>query len=84
MDTVVMKKLAKLAQDVATLSSASYVHTQSVSSSTWTINHNLGFRPSIELTTSGGSVFFAEIVHTSLNQSIVYLNTTQAGFARCN
>lgn len=63
---------------------ASYVHTQASASATWTINHNLGFRPAIDLYTVGGAEFIAEILHTSLNQAIVYLATSLAGTARCN
>lgn len=63
---------------------ASYVHTQSSPSATWTINHNLGFRPAIELYTTGGVEFIGEILHTSLNQAIVYLASALAGTARCN
>lgn len=61
-----------------------YLHTQSSASATWTINHNLGFRPGIELFNSAGSVFIGEILHTSINQAIVYLNTSISGSARCN
>lgn len=63
---------------------ASYVHTQSVASTTWTINHNLGFRPSIELLTVGGVEFQADVVHVSENQALVYLVVATAGSARCN
>jgi hypothetical protein len=37
-------------------SDLSYVHTQSVPSETWTINHNLGFIPNITVVDSAGSV----------------------------
>ena len=37
--------------------SQTYTHTQSTASATWTINHNLGFRPSIELFDAGGQEF---------------------------
>ena len=64
------------------LSGAGYVHEQSVAASTWTINHNLGFRPSAELFTTGGSEFEAEVINTTINQTIVYLLTARAGSAR--
>lgn len=59
-------------------------HTQTLASNTWTINHNLGFKPTIELLTVGGVVFEGEIVHTSENQAIVYLTQSIAGTAACS
>ena len=61
-----------------------YKHTQSVSNTTWTINHNLNKNPSITLYTIGSVEFSGDITHTSLNQSIVTLTTSIAGFAICN
>ena len=63
---------------------STYVHTQSTPSSQWTINHNLGFRPSVELFDSGGSEFDADILHVSNNQVMVYLTVPVSGFARLN
>lgn len=60
-----------------------YLHTQTSASTTWTINHNLGFKPAIELLDAGGGEFDADIVHTSVNQAIVYCNPAAAGVARC-
>lgn len=64
--------------------SGNYNHIQSSPSTTWTINHNLGKYPSIELLSVGLVKFNADITHTSLNQSIVYLLSAQAGIAQCN
>lgn len=64
--------------------SGSYTHVQSSASTQWTINHNLGFNPNIELRTTGGQVMFAEIVHTTVNQAIAYFNATIAGSATCS
>lgn len=63
---------------------ASYVHTQGSAAATWTINHNLGFRPSVELFDAGGAEIEAEVIHASVNQTLVYLSTPTAGSARCN
>lgn len=59
-----------------------YEHTQSTPSTTWTINHNLGYRPSVELRTTGGQEFDADIQHPTVNQVVVTLNTALAGYAR--
>ena len=61
---------------------AAFVHTQSVAATTWTINHNLGYRPSVELFTSSGEEFDADVLHTSVNQTLVYTNVATTGFAR--
>lgn len=58
--------------------------TQSTPSSTWTINHNLGYRPSIDLFTVGGVIMLGEVVHISLNQIVVNFTEPVAGFARLN
>lgn len=64
-------------------SSSVFTFTQSAASTTWTVNHNLGFRPDVSLTTVGGQEFEADIIHTSTNQCIVYLTSPLAGQARC-
>lgn len=38
------------------LSEISYVHNQPIASTTWTINHNLGFYPNITVVDSSGNV----------------------------
>lgn len=59
-----------------------YVYTQSSPSTTWTINHNLGYRPAVELLDTGSQEIDAEIAHPSVNQTIVTLNPATAGLAR--
>jgi hypothetical protein len=61
---------------------AAYTHTQSTPATTWTINHNLGYRPSVELFNSGMQEIDAEIAHPSVNQTVVTLNPATAGLAR--
>jgi len=61
---------------------ASYTHTQSSASSTWTINHNLGYKPAVELLTVGGVEMEGDVVHVSDNQVIVYFVISVAGTAR--
>lgn len=62
--------------------SGAYIHTQTTVSSTWTINHNMGFRPSVELLDSGSQEIDGEVSHPSLNQTVVTLNPASAGLAR--
>jgi hypothetical protein len=61
---------------------AAYVHTQASPATTWTINHNLGFRPSVELLDSGSQEIDGAIAHPTVNQTVVTLNPATAGLAR--
>lgn len=61
---------------------ASYVHSQTSAAATWIINHNLGFKPSVELFNAGYQEIDADIVHTSDNQVRVTLTVAITGFAR--
>lgn len=61
---------------------AGYAFTQSTSSATWTINHNLGYKPSVDIYDSGSQQIQAEISHPSVNQTVILLTTPTAGFAR--
>ena len=62
--------------------SGAYIHTQSAASTTWIINHNMGFRPSVELLDSGSQEIDGEVSHPSVNQTVVTLNPASAGLAR--
>lgn len=59
-----------------------YVHSQSTPSAVWVINHNLGFRPSVELLDSGSQEIDGQIAHPSVNQTVVTLQPASAGLAR--
>jgi len=60
-----------------------FEHVQGTPASTWILNHNLGYYPDIHVYTSGNSEVLAEIVHTSVNQAIIYFNAPTTGRARC-
>lgn len=59
-----------------------YEHTQAAPSDTWTINHNLGYNPTVGLFTVGGVEFLGQVTHTTVNQTIVNLTEALAGTAR--
>lgn len=61
---------------------SAFVFTQSTPATTWTINHNLGYLPSVELMDSGSQEIEGEITHPSINQTIVTLAPATAGIAR--
>lgn len=58
-----------------------YVHHQSSPSAVWTVNHNLGRRVGVEVTTLGGVAVNAAVQQTSLNQVVVQFATATAGYA---
>jgi len=60
-----------------------YTHTQNTAATTWTINHNLGRRPTITLFNVGNQVIEANLIHTSTNQAIAYFTVATRGTARC-
>jgi hypothetical protein len=60
-----------------------YTHTQNTAATTWTINHNLGRRPTITLFSIGNQVIEANLIHTSTNQAIAYFTLATRGTARC-
>ena len=62
--------------------SAFYIHEQTVASATWTIAHNLGFKPSVELFGAGSQEIEGDIVHASANITTVYFTIPITGFAR--
>lgn len=59
-----------------------YVYTQLAPSAIWIINHNLGYRPSVELLDSGSQEIEGDVIHPSLNQTIITLTPATAGVAR--
>lgn len=59
-----------------------FLFVQSSPALVWTINHNLGYNPVIAVFNAGNVQVFAQVVHTSLNQTVVTLASAMAGYAR--
>ena len=59
-----------------------YVHNQLSASSAWTINHNLGYYPTVEVFDSGSQEVDADVSHPSTNQTAIVFSIPLAGFAR--
>ena len=59
----------------------SYIHTQSVSASTWTINHNLGFNPAVAIVDSGENVVIGDVTYISTNALSVSFTASFGGKA---
>ena len=61
---------------------AGYNHDQASPSDEWIINHNLGYRPSVEVFSVGGLEILAEVQHPTVNQTRVLHVVPTAGSAR--
>lgn len=64
-------------------SGAGFVHTQGSAATEWIVNHNLGFKPSVEIFDAGGREVEADVLHMSDNQVRIYFTSAVAGTARC-
>ena len=58
-----------------------YIHTQSVSSSTWTITHGLGFFPAVSVIDSGGNTVIGDVSYISVNQVSITFSAAFGGKA---
>lgn len=59
----------------------SFDYTQSTPAATWTVNHNLGFRPDVAVFSTGGLVVFAQITHLTLNTTQIDFTAPFSGSA---
>jgi hypothetical protein len=64
-----------------TVGRVSYIHTQGVASSTWTINHNLGFYPNLTVQDSAGTIYEGEINYTNTGSLTVTFSSAFSGKA---
>lgn len=62
--------------------SDAFVFTQPTPALTWTINHNLGHVPSVELFDTGSQEIEADVSHPSINTTTILFTIPTAGFAR--
>lgn len=58
-----------------------YEHFQNSPASTWTINHNLSYKPSVSIFSLGGIEIEAAIQHATNNQTIINFVVPTAGTA---
>ena len=57
------------------------VHDQSLASATWTITHNQGRYPTIDIIDSAGNHVIGDIKHNSVNQAVATFDNAFAGKA---
>lgn len=62
-------------------SGGSYTHSQGATSTTWTINHNLGYVPNVEAFDSGGTRIIGDITIGSVNQLTLTFSVALSGVA---
>ena len=68
-------------QGPSTAASVFYVHTQAVSSSTWTINHNLNGNPTAVVLDSAGTQCEGTFSYPSKNQMVITYTSAFSGTA---
>lgn len=61
-----------------------YVHVQNLPASVWTVNHNLGKFPSVEIVDSAGSRVYCDIDFTDTNSLILTFSAPFGGRAFVN
>lgn len=66
---------------VFTPGDVAYTHTQSISSATWTINHNLGFNPVAVVLDSGGTQCEGAVSYPTVNQMVITFTGAFSGVA---
>ena len=59
----------------------SYLHTQYSPSDTWTINHNLGYRPNVTISDSAYTIIEGDIEYPNSNTIILKFSASFAGTA---
>jgi hypothetical protein len=62
-------------------SGGTYVFDQPTASTTWVINHNLLYYPSVTIVDSAGQEIVGEVSYATINQVIVTVNPAVAGKA---
>jgi len=59
----------------------SYTHNQAAASATWTIAHNLNFKPSVNVFDSAGTMVEGAVTHTNSNTLTVVFSASISGTA---
>jgi hypothetical protein len=59
----------------------SYTHNQAAASATWTITHNLNFRPNVTVFDSANTMVEGAVTHTNSNSLTIAFSATISGTA---
>lgn len=79
-DTPFFTALTSITVDEAVLNDR-HVHEQASASSTWSITHALGGRPSVTVVDTGGTVVIGEVVYNSDTSITINFSAAFSGFA---
>lgn len=60
---------------------SAFEHTQSVASTSWVLDHNLGRKVHVSIFTDDGELVFADVTHGSINQTTITFLTPTTGSA---
>lgn len=63
------------------LTTLRYVHQQTVASTVWIVNHNMGFYPTVHVFSPGQVEVEADVRHMDTNQTQIFFAAPYAGFA---
>ena len=74
-------EIVEIPGGVITIPAPKFTHVQAAATTTWVINHNLGFRPLVQAYTSGGLLIVGDIAQINLNQTTVSFTVSIAGYA---
>jgi hypothetical protein len=74
--------LASLVGPAGESGTVAYAHNQATAFDSWTINHNLGYKPIVQVFDTGSQLIEAEVSHLSVNIVTILLTAPTAGFAR--
>jgi hypothetical protein len=69
------------AQQIITQAAFSYSYEQQSNSTTWVINHNLGYKPSVAIMDYGNNNIEGDIVHNSVNRLTITFTSSISGYA---
>ena len=64
-----------------TVGRVSYEHIQGTASNSWTITHNLGFKPNVTVIDSAGTIYEGEIAYTNTSTLTVSFSASFSGKA---
>lgn len=59
-----------------------YIHSQLQPSTSWIINHGLGYRPAVDIVDLGGNRLYCHVQHASVFQAVASFNLAVGGYAR--
>lgn len=74
----------KTAADLGIVSDKTFIYTQAVASTVWTINHGLGKYPSVTVVDSGGNIIIGELEYVDANNLKIIFTSVIGGTAYLN